>query len=145
MKKWIIYSIVLLMAFACQAPCIESPAPTFRVSFFDKKDKNAKSFVFKSIKGVGRDSVLYNAQSGSLGFVDLPVSPLSDSVSFVFDRDSVINTFTIRYGRTFSVVCDVQSAFSDLVLRQSNFDSIVVVKNSLDTKLQTNIQVYYSR
>jgi hypothetical protein len=150
---------ILLLAFGLAScddstgSCKEQSANHLSIGFYTAyksgsrwvaKDSSLATIV---VKGVGKDSVLYNTKT--IKAINLPLSQLSDTTKFVVTINSTLtDTFCAVYKRSLvfiSYKCGYRTNFNIEKLDikpQSPFDSIVITHPNVSDVTYENCKIY---
>ncbi|TRX51604.1 hypothetical protein FNH22_23880 [Fulvivirga sp. M361] len=125
--------------------CVRSTTDFVNLKFYQSEGGGQDTVDIERIVVLGSDSVLL-ADTTFFSTVFLPVNVLTDSVTFVFQTEFGIDTLALTYNsssRLISEDCGVEVLFSNLREGRNDFDSLVVVNNTLIEAIDEDIRIFH--
>ena len=146
-----IYNAILLIMMAAlfliscdDTICSNLYTSNINISFFDSQSRNSKTLIVDSIGALGTDSIFYREDTASLYI--LPVNTISDSTVFIFFSNENIDTITVSYTRTISLLskdCGYSQAFEQLNVPYTSFPEVIVKSSVLSITNDDDIEIYF--
>ncbi len=124
----LLLSLITCYFTACVDECdppIDRPVRSIFVWFNDSDGLNN----MESVRGIGNNAFISQANNSlAQQIYELPLSPNEDSVAFVFQRSSKIDTIVVTYQRATlfqSDWCGYQMVYSNFALPYSTFNPVI--------------------
>lgn len=133
--------------------CLRGADNALVIEFKKLSDGLSDTVTFLNVEATGADSVFYKDNPDLIDtlFVDdvatISINPYADTTFFTFnDFRGEIKTLKVGYKtevRFVSEECGSERLQYDLKILETTFDSVRVVRNSLDKGQSTNIEIYH--
>lgn len=142
---------VLFFILGCEQPldCGQIGANPLRAGFYYKLDSLETDTIpgFFTVVGIGRTDSVYNF-GRNISVISLPLSPFSDSCSFVLSRDSLYqDTLTFNYKRELQLVsqdCGFITTYTIAKVRstKNGIDSLALINDKVNTSNDLHLKIY---
>jgi len=152
---WVLIIFLVVLGSSCldNDICLRGADNALLIEFKKLSDGLSDTVTFLNVQATGADSVFYKDNPDLIDtlFVDqaatISINPYADSTRFTFnDFRGETKTLTVGYKtevRFVSEECGSERLQYDLKVLKTTFDSVRVVRNSLDKGQSTNIEIYH--
>lgn len=145
MKGFLLIAMAITM-FACfeQGDCSDVSSNVMQVNFYNDATKAALSIDLDSIKMIGWDTVMYEAES--LEEVTLPLNPGESSMTYIFYYDNTQATLEIEYEFQTFVLAPECSAIDLITLTDATgttIQNLTISQTKLTGSVVENIKLYF--
>jgi hypothetical protein len=142
--RFVQIGILILLFSGClsEPDCIDTSTNEVIVAF-KVNSSTIREITFDSIQVSGYPKNLY--EGSKVSSVSLPVNPSTNTTSFTLYFEKKIEDLTVTYSKTSQLLspsCGAFLYYSNLKVKQSSFDSLIVVNNKLLTNATGNIEIY---
>jgi Family of unknown function (DUF6452) len=146
MMKWFLFPVFAIGLIACfeQGDCSDVSSNVMQVNFYSNSTK-AKLFIdLDSIKMVGWDTVMYEADS--IATVTLPLNPAVPNMTYIFYYDDTQATLELKYKfQTFALAPDC-NAIDIITLSDATgitIQDLTISQPKLTSSVVENIKLYF--
>lgn len=146
-KQLIIFFAILFIGVACidESDCSYETTREVKFSFVDSGTLQTDTLQIDSIVIVGFDSAYYLNSTRSK--ISLPINPIVNETSYFFNLVVGEIDFSIVLGyeimpRVLSEECGIEPEIKQLYVISHDVDSVVVVNNTFNEEVETNVKVY---
>lgn len=150
MKRFIPFLLfVLTLASGCvdDELCVGDGTNIIKVKIYDyQAPSTAFPVTFDGIEASGDPENFPSYADSTLAAINLTIDPNSDQTTFIFRTATRSDTLHTQYSvvpRLISPACGLEFLFSNLVINDHSFDSLVVVESRIENEIETNIRLYY--
>lgn len=144
--KWFLFPVFAIALIACfeQGDCSDVSSNVMQVNFYSNSTKAALTIDLDSIKMVGWDTVMYEADS--IATVKLPLNPAVPNMTYIFYYDNTQATLDIKYNfQTFALAPDCK-AIDIITLSDATgitIQDITISQPKLTSSVVENIKLYF--
>lgn len=146
-KPLLIFFAILFFGVSCidESDCSYETIREVKFSFVDSGTLQADTLAIDSILIVGFDSAYYSNSTRSK--ISLPVNPTVNETSYFFNLITGELDFSIVLGyevmpRVLSEECGIEAEIRQLYVVSHDVDSVIVVNNTFNEEVETNVKVY---
>jgi hypothetical protein len=146
-------SLIILFIYSCDAPpCEDSDGVMVNIGFYQFDGKALKDTLIDSLNIFLKNDSLTHFWDGTkikTDSVDLPLSMLTDSSTFIFRFDSSVNdTITFRYTQYLKLVsheCGFANFFNitGCETTTNRIDSVWIRKDLVEYGNEENVKIYF--
>lgn len=115
--------------------------------FYDIKDSLARdTLIFNAVIPSNQPFILYDTLDTLLFGAGFFLNPTDSIISYLMSTDSMDYELTLSYDvlyYLFSPDCDPSVRYFDLKVLETNFDSVAVIGDVLDTQIPINLEIYF--
>jgi hypothetical protein len=150
---FILISLIVLFIYSCDAPpCEDSDGVNVNIGFYKFDGKALKDTLIDSLNIFLKNDSLTHFWDGTkikTDSVDLPLSMLTDSSTFIFRFDSsVYDTITFRYTQYLKLVsheCGFVNFFNitSCETTTNRIDSVWIRKDLVEYGNEENVKIYF--
>lgn len=152
MHKWCWVLLIFILLGSCldNDICLRGADNALIFGFMKLSDGKADTVVLFNIEATGVDSVFYKDYGTDLRDTlaqqaQVTVNPYGDTTQFIFNYVDEVKQITVGYKtevRFVSEDCGSERLQYDLKILSTDFDSVRVVRSSLNKGKSINIEIY---
>jgi hypothetical protein len=145
----VVFLMVVMTACLEEPDCLQQADTALIIDFKKLPDGITDTLIFSRIVAEGADSIFYFQtpvdKIDSLTSVTLAVNPYANETLFVFYLGEFTKRLKVGYQTETSFIskeCGSEQLHKNLIILESEFDSVRVVNNVLTTERLTNLEIY---
>lgn len=152
---WVLIIFLVVVGGSCldSDVCLRGADNALIIEFKKLADGRSDTVTFLNVEAAGVDSIFYKNDPDVMDtlFADeklvLAINPYSDTTFFTVNdfrgQTKILNVSYKTEVRFVSEECGSERLQYDLTIRQTTFDSVRVVRSSLNKGKSTNIEIYH--